>query len=209
VITVRASTLESYRLYIDPDCNFVSTEEMEERLLDQADEERVEDLSDPRDVGTAFHETVAGTYVGAAIFEQETIDAARRGLDGALAEIEGSVVLDVGGVLVRVTGHADWLRGLDLWDFKTSAKPIAPDNHVDSMQWRCYCLIFGVERVTYRLVHLDEGRDGFYAKAIDDVVMYPYPQMHEDVVRCLHALLAFATLRGCLDAMDVDDSEAA
>jgi hypothetical protein len=202
MITVRASTVESFRLYNDADCDFISVDEMEHRLRNQANEERAEDLTDRRDVGTAFHAAVAGTYVGAALFDAESVDNVRRGLVGVPSEVVGSTVVDVDGVPVRITGHADWLLGLDMLELKTSPKPIPPEKHADSMQWRCYCLIFGLKRVTYRLVQLDEDDGVFYAKSIADVVLYPYPELRKDVVACLRSLLAFAIARDCFAAMD-------
>jgi hypothetical protein len=203
MITLRASTVELFRLYNDPDNDFISMEEMEERLRHQENDDREEDLADRRDVGTALHDTVSGTYVGAALFDESTIEKVRRGLGGVPSEVSGSVVLDVDGVKVRITGHADWLLGLDMLELKSSPKPIPPEKFADSMQWRCYVLIFGLKRIVYRLVHLDEDDDGvFYAKSVADVPMYPYPKLQDDVVECLRSLLAFAEVRDCLGALE-------
>ena len=207
MITVRASTVDSFRLYMDPDVDFITAEEMEARLRRGADDDSAP--SEAAALGSAFHAAIAGTYNGPIIFDVASIAEASSGTEGALPEVPGSIVLDVDETPVRVTGHADWLLGLDMLELKTSTKPIAADKHAESMQWRCYCLMFGVERVTYRQVQLEEAKDGsFYAKAIDDVVMFPYPNMRDDVVGCLRSLLAFARLRGCLDAMDPDPAAA-
>jgi hypothetical protein len=207
VITVRATTVESFRLYRDPDLEMVSADELEARLRGEPMEVSPE-AKLRMERGTAFHDAVAtGTVThGEFTFAPSSLFRARAGLDGAVSEAEGSIVLDVHGVPVCVTGHADYLRGLDLWEIKTSDKPIPADRHADSMQWRIYCLLFGVERVTYRLVQLAYEKSGVIAaRSIDDVVMYPYPKLREDVVACLRDLLAFAELRGCLDAMDVKE----
>lgn len=197
MITVRATTLESFRLFMDPDVDFISADEMDARLRGD-----VRDAGPKAALGSAFHEAVAGTYVGAVLFDPASVEKARRGLGGVPSEVYGSVVVDVGGTPVLLTGHADYLIGLDLLDLKTSEKPIPPDRHADSMQWRCYCVIFGAKRVTYRHVQLDEDDDGvIYAKSVDDVVMYPYPDVLADVTRCLRALLDYAQMRGLLDGM--------
>lgn len=218
MITVRATTVESFRLYSDPDFDFISAEEMESRLrgieTDVSDEARAR-----MDRGTAFHAAVEG----AAIFDDVVADddvtvevdgytfaasaivRARVGLRDAVPEVEGSTIVDVDGVPVQLTGHADWLRGLDMVEFKTSDKPIPADRHAESMQWRIYCLIFGVERITYRHVQLASDRAGvLYARAMDDVVLYRYPKLRSDIVMCLRGLLAFASVRGCLDAMRIN-----
>lgn len=198
MITVRATTVESFRLYSDPDVDFISADEMDARLLGKSSES-----SAAARLGTDFHAAVAGTYVGATLFDQKSVQKARRGLDGVPSEVHGSTLIDVHGTPVLLTGHADYLLGLDLLDLKTSAKPIPPDRHADSLQWRCYCIIFGAKRITYRHVQLDENEDGIvYAKSIDDVQMYHYPDLHSDVVRCLHAMLAYAHLRGLMELMD-------
>lgn len=203
MITVRASTVDSFRLYCDPDVDSISTEEMEARLTRGPDDDDAP--SEAAALGTAWHTAVAFGDDGGGVFELASVERGRAGLDGWASEVEGSVVLDVDGVPVRVTGHADWLLGLEMVEMKTSLKPIATDKYADSMQWRCYCLIFGIERVTYRQAHLDEARDGrVFARAIDDVVMYAYPRLRDDVVTCLRALLAFAAARGCTAAMDLD-----
>lgn len=198
MITVRATLLESWRLYFDPDLDFITTDEIDARLRGDATV-----ANDAMSLGTAFHEAVAGTYVGAVLFDPASVEKARRGLGGVPSEVYGSRVLDVHGTPVRLTGHADWLLGLDLLDLKTSAKPIPPDRHADSMQWRAYCVIFGAERVTYRHVQLDEDEDGvIYAKSVDDVVMYPYPALERDVIACLRGLLDYARTRGLIEAME-------
>ncbi|HKY51652.1 MAG TPA: hypothetical protein VJP45_10380 [Candidatus Limnocylindria bacterium] len=201
MITVRASTLDSFGLYMDPDVNFISTEEMDARIARGAADGG--STSEAAALGTAFHEAVAGTYVGAILFDPATITKARRGLGGVPSEVYGSTIVDVDGTPVRLTGHADYLLGLKLLDFKTSRKPIPPDRHADSLQWRAYCVIFGAECVTYRHVQLDDDDDGVvYAKSIDDVVMYPYPKLRDDVVQALRALLEYARTRGILESMD-------
>jgi len=200
MITLRASTVDSFRLYSEPDNDMISTEEMDARLLGQGSSNPAMDL------GTAFHAAVAGDYVGTVLFDADSIERARQGLDGAASEVSGAVVLDVDGVPVQLTGHTDWLRGMDMVEIKTSAKPIPLDRYADSIQWRCYCVIFGVERVVYRLVQLDETKDGeVYAKAIDDVVMWRYPGLRDDVARCLCSLLGYVRARGLV----LPESEAA
>lgn len=212
MITVRASTVESFRLYRDPDLDFISAAGMEARLrgLDEVDDEARARM----DLGTAFHSAVETfdlyepddretVTVDGHTFSAEMVLRAKAGLEGAVPEAEGRAIVDVGGVLVQLTGHADWLRGLDMTEFKTSQKPIKPDRHAMSMQWRCYCLLFGVVRVTYRQIQLATDRQGVvYARSIEDVVSYRYPKLRDDVVLCLADLLAFARVRGCLDAMD-------
>lgn len=203
MITVRASTVDSFALFMEPDLDFISPAEMEARLRGQSSESSPEAA-----LGTAFHAAVAGDDEAGRRFDPESVMRAREGLDGAMPEVFGSVVLDVDGVPVRVTGHADWLRGLQAWDLKTSRKPIPVERHADAMQWRCYVLIFGVECFTYRHVQLDEDTDGVvYAVKLDDVVHYRYPGLRDDVVQCLRALLSFAHLRGCLGAMDFDPQQ--
>lgn len=201
MITVRATTLESFRLFMDPDVSFISAEEMDERLRRGQDDG--DEVSAEASLGKALHETVAGTYVGAVLFDAKSVEKTRWGLLGVPSEVDGSTIVDVSGTPVRLTGHADYLLGLDLLDLKTSRKPIPPDRHADSMQWRAYCLIFGAKRVTYRHVQLDEDDDGvFYAKSIEDVQLYPYPELRADVVRCLQALLDYARSRDLLGAME-------
>lgn len=200
MITVRASTVDSFRLYMDPDVDFISVDEMESRL-------RGEGSSSPQaELGTAWHAAIASEYFGPLCFDPDSLARARRGLDGALSEVSGSAIVDVGGTPVRITGHADWLLGLDMVEHKSSEKPIAPDKYADSMQWRCYVLIFGVQRITYRLAQLAfDQQDIVFAKSIEDVVMYAYPKLREDVTTCLRSLLNFAEVRGCLDAMEIPE----
>lgn len=209
MITVRASTLDSFRLYSDPDVDFISTEEMEARIRKgQADEDEAPSFA--AELGKAFNAAINGTYEGPIKFDLASVAECSAGTEDAQAEVAGSVVLDVDGTPVRVTGHADWLLGLDMLEMKCSEKPIAPDKYIDSMQWRAYVLIFGIERVVYRQVQLEESKqDGsYFAKHVDDVVVgYPYPALRDDVVACLRSLLGFARVRGCLDAME--ESEAA
>ena len=200
MITIRASTLDSYRLYADPDSDMITPEEMDARLLGRGSTNAAMEL------GTAFHDALGGNYVGPIQFEIESLDRARTGLEDATPEVFGSCVLDIDGTHVLLTGHADWLLGLDMVEVKTSTKPIPPERYADSVQWRCYCLLFGIQRVTYRLVQLDERPNGdVYAKQIDDVVMYTYPALLADVKACVRGLLGYVKARGLV----LPESEAA
>lgn len=206
MLTVRASVLDSFRLYMDPDVDYIDTDEMEIRL--RQDQDDGEAPSFAAELGKAFNAAINGTYEGPIAFDVASIVEAGVGTEHAQPEVAGSVVLDVDGTPVRVTGHADWLLGLDMLELKTSEKPIAPDKYVDSMQWRAYVLIFGVERIVYRQVQLEASKhDGsYFVRHIEDVVVgYAYPKLRDDVVACLRSLLSFARVRGCLDAMDVPD----
>ncbi len=203
MITVRASTVESFRLYCDPDNDMISTEDMERRLVRGEDDD--DEPSRPAASGTAWHTAIAYHDDHGGMFRLSDVEQGRAGLAGWQSEVEGHVVLDVDGTPVRVTGHADWLRGIEMLEHKSSLKPIATDKHAESMQWRCYSLIFGIERITYRQAQLAEAdSDTFRLVKIEDVVMYAYPQLRDYVVACLRSLLAFAAARGCTAAMDPD-----
>lgn len=217
MITVRATMLESFRLYKDPDLDFISADEIEARLrgAETIDAEARARMAK----GTAFHAAVERCPLdfepvdrevvqeGDFTFAARAVRDARHGLEG-IPECYGETVIHVGSTPVLLTGHTDWLHGIQAWDLKTSGKAIPADRHASSMQWRVYCLVFGVQRVTYRHVYLADDKQGVtYARAIDDVTVYAYPQLRGDVVACVRDLLAFSEIRGCLDAMGAPSND--
>lgn len=210
MIRLSPTMLESFRLFQAAD--FITPEDMELRLRRIPQEPTHAQL-----LGTAFHAALEGegdlveaegglSYYasGGYCFDAETVNWARTGLEGALPEVLGSRVLTVDGREILIGGRADYLMGNRLWDIKTSEKPIAPEKPADSMQWRCYYLIYGTSRINYRHCWL-EDRDGIHVvRDWHDVPLYPYPGIHRDVEQCVRGLLSFADARGCLAALDVE-----
>lgn len=208
ILRVSPTMLESYRLYRAAE--FISTEEMEARIRREYAEP-----SEAQRIGTAFHACLEGVaellgdgvevpmylYDG-LLFDSVTVDGARKGLDGALPEVPGEAHLTVDGYVVRLGGRADYVRGSHLWDIKSSLKPIAPERPADSMQWRCYHLIYGATRITYRHCQLAESEGIYSVRDWHDVTLYPYPGIHRDVEAALRGLLEFARGRGILETLE-------
>lgn len=59
---------------------------------------------------------------------------------------------------VVVTGVADQIVGDVIHEFKTTYSPFSYDKYADSIQWKAYCHIFGVEQVKYQVWQLSEPK---------------------------------------------------
>lgn len=199
-----ATLLESFRLYREAD--FISTEEIETRLRGDA----MEPTEDMR-LGTAFHAIAEGIAEPCGdhgdrpaycfdgfVFDAVSADEALAGYSGGMSEVKATrEIVTPHGPAVLVA-KADYLRGNAARELKTRRKAFDVENYADSLQWRVYVAVFGLSRLTYDLVQLDERGGVFYVADHDTLDLYPYPALLDDVEREARGLVAFAHERGLL-----------
>ncbi len=201
---ISATTLESFRLYMDP----------EQEWMDEADivaTIRGEFVASPAMLlGRAFGEIlehpdryrvirdgdemieVTGYQNGLYTFDAATMAPVlalidRRGVFEAKAEKHYSVAHDEAVVATK----ADYLLGSSLTEFKTSDY-FDFDKYEPSLQWRFMVDIFEPTDVTYHVFKLDDHENGVIeVKAIDSFALYPYASCHDDCLEWLEDFVRF------------------
>jgi hypothetical protein len=61
--------------------------------------------------------------------------------------------------MIYLTGVADQLLGNVVHEYKTTYGSFSYDNYADSIQWKLYCELFGVEEVRYQVWQISEPNE--------------------------------------------------
>ena len=196
MIRVSATTVETFRLWRDPDQDW----------LDESDLiASIKGVFEPTDavrLGLAFGKVledpdkylVPGGYrCGAHSFSLATIDPAlalidRRGV------FEAKAVKTYGPI--DVVAKADHLLGSHLSEFKTTVSTFDFDKYAASCQWRFMTDIFEPSRITYHVFILDDHGNGVAdLKSIETFSLFPYAALHQDCCDLLAQFVDFVTVK--------------
>jgi hypothetical protein len=197
---ISATTLESYRLWRDPNQEWMSEEELRDSILGiWTPNHKVE-------LGSAFGQVledpdrylVAGGYrCGAFAFGRDVIDP-------CLAVIDRRGVFEAKAVKayddIDVVSKADHVLGAHLSEFKTTLSSFDVTKYMDSYQWRFMADAFQPTRITYHVFCLAEAPNGVIElKDIHSFNLFPYANLHQDCADLLREFCGYVTARG-LDA---------
>lgn len=193
---VSCTTLESFRLFMQPDQEWMS----EQSLLDTIQGRFIQTPAVL--LGRAFGKVledpdkylVPGGYrCGAHSFSLATIDPAlalidRRGV------FEAKAVKTYGPI--DVVAKADHLLGSHLSEFKTTVSTFDFDKYAASCQWRFMTDIFEPSRITYHVFILDDHGNGVAdLKSIETFSLFPYAALHQDCCDLLAQFVDFVTVK--------------
>ena len=193
---VSCTTLESFRLFMQPDQEWMS----EQSLLDTIQGRFIQTPAVL--LGRAFGKVledpdkylVPGGYrCGAHSFSLATIDPAlalidRRGV------CEAKAVKTYGPI--DVVAKADHLLGSHLSEFKTTVSTFDFDKYAASCQWRFMTDIFEPSRITYHVFILDDHGNGVAdLKSIETFSLFPYAALHQDCCDLLAQFVDFVTVK--------------
>lgn len=195
---ISTTTLESFRLYMQPDQDWMT----EESLIASI---RGEFVPTPAVLlGQAFgsvlespeRRRVSGGYRhGSYFFSDETMAP-------ALALIDYRGVFEAKAVKSYgphdVVAKADHLLGAHLSEFKTTLSTFNLEKYADSCQWRFMADIFQPSIITYRVFCLDQedGIDSIGIKSIECFNLFPYAQLHQDCCDLLGEFVDYVTRKG-------------
>lgn len=103
-------------------------------------------------------------------FDENDIIEARQKLDlsSEIFEYKLRVPIQTKHGKIMFTGVADQIVGNIVHEYKTTYSSFNYDQYAESMQWRAYCHIFGVEKIKYHVWTLSEPKgDGEIIKVKD------------------------------------------
>lgn len=154
MLKISATQLESYRRY----------------LLDKISLQQLVDSWTKRTepslkmiAGSIFHAKIQGMQheedERIQFDEQDIIDA-RTKVDNRsqIFEYKLRLPIDTKHGVVMFTGVADQIVGNVVHEFKTTYSSFSYDQYCESMQWRAYSYLFGVEKVQYQVWTLQEPK---------------------------------------------------
>jgi hypothetical protein len=197
MMRVSATQLECFRLYSQPDQEWMS----EQDLIDT-----IRGTFKPTPavlLGRAFGQVlelpdayrIRGAYkCGDYTFSDATMAPAfalvdRRGVFEAKASKRYGAC--------EVVAKADHLYGTDLSEFKTTTRPFGVDKYLASAQWRFYLDLFEARRVTYHVFCLDDHGNGVVElRETHSFALYPYADLYADCCELVSRFADYVTQRG-------------
>jgi hypothetical protein len=200
-LRVSATTLEAFRLYMQPEQEWMS----EEALLDT-----IRGVFTPNraiKIGLAFGRIVAtpgryqvpgGYACDGFTFDHGTMRPVFELID-ARGVFEAKAEKTYGDVVV--VSKADHLLGAHLSEFKTTEGTFDFDKYAASMQWRFMVDAFQPALVTYRIFRVYDHENGVIEVTdIDNFHLFPYAALHTDCATLVEAFVDYVRRKDGLEA---------
>lgn len=207
---VSATTLESFRLWLQPDQEWMTEDDLLATIRGQF-------VPTPEIlVGSAFGKVlekpekyrIRGGYAyadrrfaGPITFSDDTMAPALALMNHKDGVFEAKAAKDYPGG-VTVISVADQLVGARLYEHKTTTSTFSAEKYLDSFQWRLMVDAFEPVSVTYHVFMLDDhGNSVVEVKAIESLTVYPYPDCHRDCADLVRQFVEYCELRGLVDLL--------
>lgn len=193
MIRLRASDLEAWRRYVEPEMEewAVSTEDFIRGLL------RQKEPTDAMRAGTAFHSVLEEMRAGHVVDVFEADGFTFRfdcDTDVYLPEIREAecepLLFDTPHGLVSLGGRTDARDWTEVVDAKLTGSFDA-ERYADSMQWRTYLTLTGCKRFRYVCFEQKTKGSEVTIHAVHELTMWAYPEMRADVERRVVDLAGF------------------
>ncbi|HEX2594730.1 MAG TPA: hypothetical protein VHL34_24720 [Rhizomicrobium sp.] len=197
---ISTTTLESFRLFMQPDQEWMSADELAATIQGRF-------VPTPKVLlGKAFGEVletpeafkVSGGYRhGEYTFDDAVMEPAlaifdRRGV------FEAKAVKQYGPY--TVVAKADQLLGSQLIENKTTLSTFDFDKYAASCQWRFMADIFQPSHITYNVFCLNEDYNGYISlRGIETFNLYPYDGLHADCCALVKEFAEYAEVIGLGD----------
>jgi hypothetical protein len=201
VLRISTTTIESYRLFMQPEQDWMSESDLLATI-------RGEFHPTPAiNLGLAWGKVLEDPYryqvPGGFACNGFTFD--RDDLQDAFDVIDYRGVFEAKAEKryddCNVVSKADHLLGAHLSEFKTTGSTFDFDKYARSCQWRFMADAFDPSRITYHVFLLDDHGNGVASlKGIESFDLYPYPALHEDCAALVRSFAAYVTAKG-LDGM--------
>lgn len=198
MIRISATTLESYRLWRDPNQEWMP----EEKLI-----ESIKGIWQPDlkvQMGSAFGAILEDPdrYLVPGGFEAQGISFGLDVVEPCLAVIDRRGTFEAKTTKAYddclVVSKADHVCGLVLSEFKTTWGSFDVSRYLDSYQWRFMADAFQPSRITYHVFCLShsESNDVISLRSVETFSVYPYAGLHEDCAALVREFRGYLVARG-------------
>lgn len=107
-----------------------------------------------------------------------------------VAEVKGTMDITLpNGEIITVVGVVDRLDSYEATEYKTTEN-FNTDKYQSSVQWRIYCLIFGLKKVTYKVACVDKNNP-VNILAFEQVEFNAYEGMQQEIEVLLNDFVNF------------------
>ncbi|HOZ90869.1 MAG TPA: hypothetical protein PKX59_08115 [Bacteroidia bacterium] len=214
---ITPSKLESFRYLIEE--HYGTTEDF------IAEIKGTKEWSRKMNFGSAFHAVIefgpekyydfdSGKYIvkesdfpEAVVMEQEQIDVAvrfRNNHSRMVSECKHSFELDMGAFIAVFSLKVDSLEGDIVNENKTTDKAVSFEKYYKSIQWKCYILATGVQKVVYNVFkYKGNEKKGYEVDEPVDFTFFPYENLKNDVYSLCREYIDFCTRHDLLDYVTV------
>lgn len=138
-------------------------------------------------------------YIGANYrFDYESTQPCVEAIDRTGAfELKETMPIDCGDDQIELVAKVDYIRGLEVKEFKTKFSTFSYDNYERSLQWKCYLAVFGASSVEYMVHCFGKPTQKKPMKVLHLHVFRfpPYPGLQVEVERKAREFLAWAKSR--------------
>ena len=197
-IRVSATAVEAFRLFMQPDNEWMTLEALELQILGRSP------VSDAMRIGTAFGQIIehgGDRYRQGSLFVCNGVQFLGDGMQAAIDTYDRRGLFEVKGTQlygdVLVVAKADHLIGRHLTETKTTLNAFDFDKYAASVQWKLMADIFDPRRVTYKVALLNEFAPMTYeVRELVPFNLYPYDALHEDCETIVAQFREFAVARG-------------
>lgn len=194
---ISTTTLESYRLFMQPDQDWMSEADLIASIKGEFVPNRNVLL------GLAFGQVLEqperyrvthGYRCGEFSFDDAVMDPCLRLIDRR-GVFEAKTSKRYGNR--DVVSKADHLLGAHLSEFKTTTSTFNFEKYAESYQWRYMLDAFEAMLVTYHVFLLDDHGNGVVElRGIETFNLFPYPALHDDCCLLLDEFTTYVTARG-------------
>jgi len=198
---ISATTLESFRLFNEPDQEWMTEDDLRDSILGRFVPNHKVNL------GTAFgkvledpdHYMVPGGFRLTA--NGECFEFGRDVMDPCLALVDRLGVFEAKAIRrygdCDVVSKADHLRGAKLSEFKTTLSTFDFEKYARSYQWRFMADAFAPSVVTYHVFCLYEAPNGVIElRSIESFNLYLYAGLHLDCAELVREFASYVTAKG-------------
>lgn len=210
MIRISTTTLESYRLWRDPEQEWMSEDELLETirgvfapdrqmLLGQAFGRGIEKPEKYRGNGGYLVPVRIGDQWEKYWFEDAVMSPALERFDRR-GVFEAKATKTYGECVVVV--KADHIIGAHINEIKATTKYFNFDKYADSCQWRFLLDIFGAHSLEYHVFELTDDVEGIELRRIETLKLYPYPALSQDCMNLLDDFVGYVKARGLYQLLE-------
>lgn len=194
---ISTTTLESFRLFMHPDQEWMSEDELIASI------KGVWQPTPKVLLGSAFGKVIADPWPYAVsggyrcdglYFPSDVVEPCLQVTDPR-GIYEAKATKQYGDC--TVVAKADHILGVQLSEYKTTLSTFDVEKYLASYQWRFMAEIFEPKVITYHVFCLSEdpsGRIGL--RGIETFNVFPYPNLHEDCAALVRQFREYVTARG-------------
>lgn len=212
------TTLESFRLWSSPDCEWMTEEDLLATIrgefrgnhkvwLGQAFGSVLE-TPEPYRIAGGYRVTPRGCDYE-IVLGDDVMGPALALIDRPNTVFEAKAVKAYGPH--DVVAKADQMIGARIIETKTTLSSFDFDKYAESCQWPFMLDIFGAQSVTYQIACLTESESNgvIGLRGFETFTLYPYAGMRTDLEALVAEFADYVTLRGLASYLDQRQKEAA